>query len=236
MESTNQDAGSAPSGEFKHALDYYLQCVRDRTESVAAFEKAQAAYAEEASKLPLPAIMKGPIVVVTDADSLEKAKRVLVMTEVGIGFERRATERLAELVDYRNAKADLAAKHQIDELGETALLGASMIQRALGKLLAAIGHDEPNTWDEAVTAYRLTQSGWQVLGSDYSNEEGDALSDVWHEYRDRLINFAAPSAAAYLEKVRIVVGELSNDEESMLFEDARALLADAERLFGKEAR
>jgi hypothetical protein len=90
--------------------------------AVAALEAAMRAYTGDVNALPVPELMQGPVVAVTDLDSLSKVGAVLAMGTRGSVENDRLYRQVA---DYRARRLEIAQRHKIDDLAEAVVRAAA---------------------------------------------------------------------------------------------------------------
>ncbi len=87
--------------------------------------EAQRQFVEAVNALPLPELMQGPVVRVTDLDSLEKVRTVLELAD-----DPRDEYLLSELSSYRAERERLAEWYGIADLAELVAVTAAAVARA----------------------------------------------------------------------------------------------------------
>ncbi|HEV7787116.1 MAG TPA: hypothetical protein VGQ28_17365 [Thermoanaerobaculia bacterium] len=95
------------------------------TNAVQDYERASAIYWEEVNARPLPELMQGPVVRVTDLTSIEQAFAVLSLAE-----DPRTDHLTDELAAYRAERDRLADWHGIADLAELVAITAAAVVRA----------------------------------------------------------------------------------------------------------
>jgi len=105
---------------LRHAQERHGNAVED-------YERAAQAFWDDVNKLALPELMQGPVVRVTDADTIQKARTVLELTETG---EAETDRLISELADYRAERDRLAEYHGIADLAEVVAVTAAAVVRA----------------------------------------------------------------------------------------------------------
>ncbi len=103
-----------------------LRSAQQRHENaVREYEEAQRQFVEAVNALDLPELMQGPIVRVTDADSIQKVRIVLDLAD-----DPRDEYLLEELSSYRAERERLAEWYGIADLAELVAVTAAAVARA----------------------------------------------------------------------------------------------------------
>lgn len=93
--------------------------------AVAGLEAAQLAFVNDVNLLPLPELMQGPVVRVTDADSMDKVREVLELQHGKDG----GRPLYIQLRLYREMRLLLSEEHRIPDLAEEVALAAAAVAR-----------------------------------------------------------------------------------------------------------
>lgn len=204
-------AAAPPTDRSVHAR----QAQERHAAVVAAFEEAQRRYVEEVDALPLPELMQGPVVRVTDADSIDKIRTVLELTEIA---DSEADRLIAEVENYRSERRDLLAaqalREKADELGEAA---------------AAIPREA--AWAAALNDWEIKQAvidAWPL-----GTEGEDDLLEAACGAMDHLIeNVPAPGPDELALKLRLGLDRAADFVETLFDGHAEAIAADFARITG----
>ena len=117
------DVPAAAPPADRHIL--VQQAVERHARAVVDFEAAHQAYLDAVGALPLPELMQGPVVRVTDLTTICQAETVLQLAE-----EPTADFLIHELTEYRAERDRLAQIHGIADLAEVVAITAAAVVRA----------------------------------------------------------------------------------------------------------
>jgi len=152
-ENGNPVGASPPAVTFAHALGKFQAADAALLGARLSLEQAQTAFETARSELPVPELMQGPVVRVTDKDSLRKVSAILRMTIGDRAGAKEAVRLFDQVKNYRERLYGIERGLMLQETADATFDALSDARIALDRLLVTAPATLQQLYDKMATIH-----------------------------------------------------------------------------------